>query len=210
MNKKDSDLILKSESILKHMRLRRSVRAFEKTAPPIEVIENCISIAASAPSGANDQPWTFVLVKDSDVKTAIRRKAEKIEKEFYEKRISKEWKERLVPINVDLKKTFLEEAPYLICIFVQRYHFDENGIIAKHYYPFESVGIATGILISALHNLGISTLTYTPSPMGFLSEILKRPKNETPFMVLVTGYPKSSYKPPEIEKKKREDYIIII
>ncbi|NIA23206.1 MAG: nitroreductase family protein [Proteobacteria bacterium] len=209
IEEKKQELIRKSVEMIKRMRRRRSVRAFNGVTPPLEVIKNCINIAASAPSGANDQPWTFVLVKDKEIKSIIRKESEKTEKEFYEKRITKEWKDRLLPLNTNILKPFLEEAPYLICIFVQRYHFDENGKTVKHYFPFESVGIATGFLISSLHNLGISSLTYTPSPMNFLKKILGRPKNETPFTILVVGYPKSDYKPPKITKKESKDYLII-
>jgi nitroreductase len=209
MKKIKQELMRKSAEMLKTMRQRRSVRSYKSIAPPIEVIENCINIAASAPSGANNQPWTFILVKDKNIKSLIRKESEKIEKEFYEKRITDEWRNQLSVLNTGISKPFLEEAPYLICIFVQRYHIDKNGNIIKHYFPFESVGIATGFLISALHNLGISCLTYTPSPMVFLNEILGRPKNETPFMILVAGYPKDDYKPPELAKKESKDYLII-
>lgn len=197
----------KSAELLRLMRKRRSARSFTSRPIPIEVIEDCISIAASAPSGANMQPWSFVLVTDQKLKTEIRKQAEGVEKEFYARRISKEWKSRLKPLGTSCTKEFLEKAPYLICIFVQKYGVDSNGNEIKHYYPVESVGIATGFLISALHQLGISSLPYTPMPMTFLTRLLKRPPNEKPFMIVVVGYPSKSYEPPKIKKKVLGEYL---
>jgi len=154
------------------------------------------------------QPWSFVLVSNKEVKTEIRRQAERVEKEFYAKRISEEWKSRLKPLKTGHRKRFLVEAPYLICIFVQRYGLDNNRNKVGHYYPIESVGIATGFLISALHQLGISSLSYTPVPMTFLSRFLKRPPNEKPFMILAVAYPSKNYKPPKIKKKTVEKYLV--
>jgi iodotyrosine deiodinase len=190
-NKIEIDLIKKSENLLKQFKKRRTVRFFSKKSIPRNVIENCISIAGTAPSGANMQPWTFVLVENAGTKKEIREKAEDVEKEFYSKKITVEWKEKLHPLKTGPKKEFLTQAAYLICIFVQRYGIDNKGKKVKHYYPVESVGIATGILISALHQLGLSSLTYTPAPMNFISEVLHRPKNEKPFLILAVGYPSS-------------------
>lgn len=212
MSSKEDDrrvgLEQRSRELVKLMKKRRSIRSFSRRRIPIEVIEDCISIAASAPSGANMQPWSFVLVSNKEVKTEIRRQAERVEKEFYAKRISEEWKSRLKPLKTGYRKRFLVEAPYLICIFVQRYGLDNEGNRVRHYYPIESVGIATGFLISALHQLSISSLSYTPVPMAFLGRLLKRPPNEKPFMILAVGYPSKNYKPPKIKKKTVEEYLV--
>jgi iodotyrosine deiodinase len=201
--------LVRSEKLLTKMRERRSVRAFSDKRIPRQVIENCIAVAGSAPSGANMQPWTFVLVEDKKVKEQIRRKAEKIEKEFYESKVSDEQKRRLAPLKVDWQKAFITEVPYLICVFVQNHGIEKNGII-KHYYPRESVGIAVGFLISALHQLGIASLPYTPAPMVFLSEILARPSNEKPFMIIAAGYKSEAFSPPDIEKKELDDIMQVI
>lgn len=207
---KDSELLVLSGRLYSTMKTRRSVRSFSKRPIPKEVIIHCISIAASAPSGANMQPWSFVLVMDPHTKKKIRQNAEEVERIFYSKKITEEWHRRLKPLKTNARKPFLEDAPYLICIFVQQYGLDDQGNRIKHYYPLESVGIATGFLISSLHQLGISTLTYTPAPMGFLSELLGRPENERPYMILVVGYPKDGYEPPRLEKKEPADYLTII
>lgn len=207
---RDLELGAKSQALLKNMRSRRSVRAFARRPVPLEVVEDCISIAASAPSGANMQPWSFVLVRDPKTKRAIRRHAEAVEADFYAKRASQEWKKRLAPLNTSPQKAFLEEAPYLICIFAQRHGLDSVGQRVAHYYSLESVGIATGFLIASLHLLGISTLTYTPSPMSFLNELLGRPSRERPFMILVVGYPAAGYAAPVLEKKEVEEYLTVI
>ncbi|MDH5185955.1 MAG: nitroreductase family protein [candidate division WOR-3 bacterium] len=189
------------------MKQRRSVRSFSNKPIPQPVIENCIKIAASAPSGANMQPWSFVLVKNKNLKKKIREEAEKVEKIFYTKMVTKEWRNKLEPLSTNFRKPFLEEAPYLICVFAQRYGIDSKGNKVKHYYVNESVGIAVGFLISALHQLGIGTLTYTPAPMTFLSKILKRPVNERLYIILVVGYPKKNNKPPRLKKKKLDELL---
>lgn len=153
------------------------------------------------------QPWSFVLVSDRELKTEIRKEAERVEREFYARRISDEWKDKLRPLETSWKKEFLEKAAYLICILVQKYGVDSDGNRIKHYYPVESVGIATGFLISALHQLGISSLPYTPLPMTFLTKLLKRPPNERPFLIVVVGYPSKSYKPPKMRKKGPGEYV---
>jgi len=192
------------------MAKRRSVRSFDARAIPVEAVESCIDIAASAPSGANMQPWSFVLVRDPATRQAIRRAAEAVEGEFYARRASAEWKRRLEALRTSARKPFLEEAPYLICIFVQRHGTDDSGQRVTHYYPLESVGIATGFLITALHLVGISTLTYTPSPMGFLNQLLRRPAGERPFAILAVGYPDEGYEPPRLERKDRRRYLTVI
>ena len=165
------------------------------------MIENCIKTAGTAPSGANIQPWHFVLISDPTIKKQIRVAAEKEEKEFYKTRAPKEWLEALAPLGTDNIKPYLETAPYLIAIFMQRFGKLPDGRRVKHYYGLESVGIATGMLITAIHNAGLASLTHTPSPMGFLNEILDRPKNERPFLLLVVGHPAEDARVPDIKRK---------
>jgi nitroreductase len=180
---------------------RRTVREFSSRPVPKEVIEKCLLAAGTAPNGANKQPWHFVAVSDPDVKKKIHVEAEKEEHEFYNRRAPEDWLEDLRPLGTDENKPFLEKAPYLIGIFAQSYNLDEDGEKEKHYYVKESVGIATGILITALHNAGLATLTHTPSPMGFLNEIMGRPSHEKPFLLLVVGYPAEGVTVPDITKK---------
>lgn len=187
------------------MARRRTVRQFSDRPVPREIIEDCIRTAGSAPSGANMQPWHFVVVSDPELKRRIRVAAEQEEKRFYEERAPTEWLEALAPLGTDEHKPFLETAPYLIVIFVQRYGIDEAGAKYKHYYAHESVGIATGMLIGAVHNAGLASLTHTPSPMGFLNEILGRPEHERPFLTLVVGYPAPDAVVPEIGRKTLEE-----
>ena len=190
-----------SQKLKRNMQMRRSVRAFAQTEVPYQTIENCISIATSAPSGANMQPWSFVLVGDPKVKLKIRDAAEELEREFYERRASDEWKDALRPLKVNWEKPFLTDAPWLICVFVQNYGYDLDGNVVKHYYPRESTGIAVGFLLSALHQIGLRSLSYTPAPMGFLTELLNRPDNERPFMIIPVGYPDATYQPPVISRR---------
>jgi nitroreductase len=181
------------------------VRDFSDKPVPIEIIENCIKAAGTAPSGANLQPWHFVVVSDPEIKKKIRIAAEEEEKEFYSKRAPKEWLEVLEPLGTDESKPFLETAPYLISIFYKSYEVLPDGRQVKQYYAMESTGIATGILITAIHNAGLVSLTHTPSPMNFLNEILNRPKNERPFLLLVVGYPAKDAKVPDIQKKSLKE-----
>jgi nitroreductase len=183
------------------MKRRRSVRAFADRPVPRQVIEDCLAAAATAPSGANQQPWHFVVVADPEVKRQIRLAAEAEEREFYGRRAPEEWLDALAPLGTDADKPFLETAPYLIVIFAQSHGLDEEGRKIKHYYVAESVGIATGMLITALHHAGLATLTHTPSPMGFLAALLHRPANERPYLILVTGYPAQGAQVPAIAKK---------
>jgi iodotyrosine deiodinase len=180
---------------------RRTVRDFSDRAVPREVIENAVMTAASAPSGANQQPWTFVCISDPAHKARIRAAAEVEEKAFYEGRAGKEWLEALGPLGTDWRKPFLETAPWLIAVFAQRYGARPDGRRVKHYYVPESVGIAVGFLIAALHHAGLATLTHTPSPMGFLNEICGRPDHEKAYVLVVAGYPAEGCTVPAIEKK---------
>ena len=192
---------LRSKSLLHQIQQRRSVRDFSSQNVPIEVIKNCIKTAASAPSGANKQPWHFSLVQDKKIKKEIRVAAENEEKQFYEHRASKEWLEDLNQFGTDWKKPFLETAPFLIIIFSQVFEKNADGENRKNYYVNESVGIAAGFLLAALHNAGLATLTHTPSPMNFLARILKRPDNERAFLLIPVGYPSKNAKVPIISKK---------
>ncbi len=183
------------------MRKRRSVRQFSDREVPGDVIENCLRAAGTAPSGANRQPWHFVVVSDPAVKRRIREGAEREEREFYRHRAPREWLEALAPLGTDEHKPYLERAPCLIAIFAENYLVTPDGGKHRTYYATESVGIATGMLITAVHRAGLVSLTHTPSPMRFLNEILDRPANERPFMILVVGYPSADAVVPEITRK---------
>jgi iodotyrosine deiodinase len=187
------------------MRKRRTVREFSDRPVPREVIKNCLRTAGSAPNGANMQPWHFVVVTDPQIKRAIREGAEVEERKFYSERATPEWLEALASLGTDEHKPFLETAPYLIVIFAQSYGLDDEGRRIRHYYVQESVGIATGMLITAVHEAGLVSLTHTPSPMGFLNDILERPANERPFLILVVGYPADNARVPEISKKSLDE-----
>lgn len=182
------------------MSKRRSVRDFSYEPIPASVLEDAILAAGTAPSGANMQPWHFVVVQDQAIKQRIREAAEIEERELYENRASEEWLDALAPLGTDANKPFLETAPALIAIFLKKVTIDENGDKHKNYYTSESVGIATGVLITALHKAGLATLTHTPSPMKFLSQILERPSHERPFLLLVTGYPAAGTLVPDIKR----------
>lgn len=183
------------------MRSRRTVREFSDRPVPRSIIELAIATAATAPSGANQQPWTFAAISDAAAKSRIRAAAEEEEKAFYAGRAGKEWLAALAYLGTDWRKPFLETAPWLIAIFGQRWGNRPDGRRIKHYYVPESVGIATGFLIAALHNAGLATLTHTPSPMGFLNEICGRPDNEKPAILLVVGYPANPCPVPVVTKK---------
>jgi iodotyrosine deiodinase len=187
------------------MRRRRTVRDFSSRPVPRDLIETCIAAAGTAPSGANHQPWRFVAVADDETKRVIRAAAEEEEKAFYGGRAPDDWLEALAPLGTDAEKPFLETAPWLIAVFAESWGLMPDGSRRKNYYVTESVGIATGMLISALHLAGLATLTHTPSPMKFLNEVLGRPDNERPFLVLVTGYPASGATVPRITKKPLSD-----
>ncbi len=180
---------------------RRTVREFSARPIARSVIEDCLRAAATSPSGANMQPWHFVVVSDPALKRRIREAAEAEEREFYERRAPKAWLEALAPLGTDSNKPFLETAPCVIVVFAQSYGVTPSGRKVKNYYVQESVGIATGLLIAAVHHAGLVSLTHTPSPMGFLNDILGRPANERPFLILVVGYPAEGAHVPVIGKK---------
>lgn len=191
----------RAASFYEEMRRRRSVRDLSSRPVPRAIIEDCLRAAGTAPSGANMQPWRFVVVSDPAVKRQIRQAAEKEEYEFYRRRAPQEWLNALAPLGTDAQKPFLETAPYLIVILAQRHGVSPDGREVKHYYVTESVGIASGLLITAIHHAGLAALTYTPSRMAFLNEILRRPDYERPFLILVVGYPAEGAKVPDIDKK---------
>jgi nitroreductase len=182
------------------MNRRRTTRHFSDRAVSRAVIEHCVRTAGTAPSGAHQQPWHFVVVSDTDLKRRIREAAEEAEREFYAT-APPDWLAALAPLGTDAVKPYLETAPYLIAVFAQRYGVNADGTRQTHYYVNESVGIATGFLIAALHNAGLATLTHTPSPMGFLREVLGRPANEKPVMLVVTGYPAPGARVPRLARK---------
>jgi len=184
---------------------RRTVRQFSDRPVPRALIEDCVMTAASAPSGANQQPWTFVCISDPAIKREIRLAAEEEERRFYGDRASAEWLEALAPIGTDADKPFLETAPWLIVVFGQRYGTAPNGKRVKHYYVPESVGISTGLLIASLHYAGLASLTHTPSPMGFLNPICGRPESEKPMILMVVGYPADGATVPAIGRKPLGD-----
>ena len=185
---------------------RRTVREFSDRPVPRDIIETALKAANTAPSGANLQPWHFAAISGSETKKKIRAAAEIEEREFYEHRASEEWLAALEPLGTDEHKPFLETAPWLIAVFLQKYGTLPDGRKVKHYYPSESTGLATGMLITALHQAGLATLTHTPSPMKFLNEILGRPRSERPFLLLVAGYPAGDAKVPDIQRKPLDEF----
>ncbi|MDP2479339.1 MAG: nitroreductase family protein [Candidatus Palauibacterales bacterium] len=201
------DMRRRAAEFRREMERRRTVREFSERSVPRGVIEDCIAAAARAPNGANRQPWHFVAIGDRALKRRIREAAEEEERAFYSGRAPDEWLEALAALGTDEHKPFLEEAPWLIAIFAQSYEVGPGGEKVKNYYVQESVGIATGILITALHHAGLVSLTHTPSPMGFLNELLGRPPNERPFLLLVTGYPAEGARVPDIDKKPHPEIL---
>ena len=197
-------------SFRKEMQRRRTVRQFSDRSVPREIVEECLLTAGTAPNGANLQPWHFVVVSDPKVKREIRVAAEEEEKEFYNRRAPDEWLEALAPLGTDEQKPFLETAPYLIVIFGKNHSVLPDGRKVKNYYVNESVGIATGMLITAIHNAGLVSLTHTPSPMGFLNNILNVPSDEKPFLLLVTGYPAEEAEVPIVQKRSLEEITTFI
>jgi len=189
---------------------RRTVRDFADRPVPRDIIETALAAAGTAPSGANLQPWHFVAISGATTKRKIRIAAEAEEREFYAHRASPEWLAALEPLGTDSNKPFLETAPWLIAVFLQKYATLSDGRKVKHYYPTESTGLATGILITALHHAGLATLTHTPSPMKFLNDILGRPKSERPFLLLVTGYPADGARVPDIDRKPLEAFTTFV
>ena len=201
----DEDLEARAVELRDVVTRRRTVRDFSTRPVPDQVLDACLAVAASAPSGANQQPWHFVVVKDPVVKQRIRLEAEAEEHAFYKGRAPDEWLDALAPLATDANKPFLEKAPCLVVIFAETYGLRDDGQRRKHYYVQESVGIATGMLISTLHQVGLATLTHTPSPMRFLNEILDRPANERPYLILVVGHPAAEATVPDIERKPLDE-----
>ena len=191
------------------MNRRRTVREYSPREVPLELVERAIATAGTAPSGANMQPWRFVVVRDAEVKRKIREAAEKEEHESYSGRMSEKWLRRLAPLGTDEHKPFLEIAPYLIVVF-RITSVEENGETEPTYYSQESVGIAVGMLLAALHNMGLATLTHTPSPMKFLQEILGRPRNEVPFVLIPVGYPADDARVPDITRKPLDEIMQVV
>ena len=203
-------MLRNSRQFWQTMRTRRTVRDFSAKTVALEIINKAILTAGTAPSGANKQPWYFVVVSNPEMKRKIRVAAEAEEKKFYQERAPQAWLDDLAPLGTDEHKPFLETAPYLIIIFSQKYTQDKAGEKHKHYYTSESVGIATGMLISALHVSGLATLTHTPSPMKFLNQLLQRPDSERPYLVLVVGYPAENAQIPNITKKTFEEICTLV
>jgi nitroreductase len=201
----EDEMRARAKSFLEESRKRRTVRDFSNRPVPRDVIEDCLLTAGTAPNGANKQPWHFVVVGDPDIKRQIREAAEEEERAFYSSRAGDEWLKALEHLGTDADKPFLERAPYLIVILAESYEMDADGQKSKNYYVTESVGIATGMLISAVHRAGLVSLTHTPSPMGFLNEIVGRPKNERVFLILVVGYPEDDAQVPDISKKSIDE-----
>jgi len=200
----------RASAFLKDVQNRRTVRDFSEKPVPRDIIETCILAAGTAPNGAHRQPWRFVVVSAPEIKRAIRVAAEEEEKAFYGGRAPEDWLEALAPLGTHETKPFLEKAPYLIVVFGESYAVKESGEKSKNYYVTESVGIATGMLITAIHQAGLVSLTHTPSPMGFLNEILGRPKNERPFLILVVGYPAPDATVPPLTRKSLEEIATFI
>ena len=202
-----SEMIIKSKEYFQWIDKRRTVRDFSDKSVPLEVIENCIRAASTAPSGAHKQPWTFCLISNPDLKKKIRHEAEQEEYKSYSGRMTPEWLEDLAPLGTDWKKPFIEIAPYIIVVFKRVYEM-KDGKQHSNYYVQESVGLACGFLLAAIYNAGLVALTHTPSPMNFLSSILNRPANERPFLLIPVGYPAKEARVPDIYRKDLEDIIV--
>ncbi len=201
----EKESLARSKQFLNDMLHRRSVRYFSNKPVSKDIIHNVLSLANSAPSGANKQPWTFCAVQDVAIKKQIREAAEKEEYKSYNGRMPAEWLKDLAPLQTDWKKPFLEIAPWLIIVFKKLYETDTDGQKRNNYYVLESTGIATGFLITAIHNAGLVTLTHTPSPMNFLSKLLNRPENEKPFLLLPVGYAADECRVPDLKKKTTDE-----
>ena len=208
----EDEMRRRAQTFFDFMKQRHSTRDFADKPVPLDVIMRCLETAGRAPSGANQQPWHFVVVTDPAIKHKIRLAAEEEERAFYTGRASEEWLEALAPLGTDADKSFIDRASCLIVIFAQSFGITQDGSRVKHYYVQESVGIATGFLIAALHNAGLACLTHTPSPMGFLSEILNRPKNERAYINLVVGYPSENAQVPlhALEKKGLSEFVTVV
>lgn len=204
--------LTRAQAFAAHLARRRTVRDFSPDPVPRAIIEHCLRAAGTAPSGANQQPWHFVAVgrEDAALRRRIREAAEEEEREFYETRAPQAWLDALAPLGTDASKPFLDIAPWLVAIFVQPHGLAPDGGILKHYYATESVGIATGLLIAAVHDAGLVSLTHTPSPMGFLNTLLGRPSYERPFLLLVVGYPAPDAQVPDITKKPLDEIATLL
>lgn len=204
----ESKTVERSFDFFSWMNRRRTVRDFSDKPVPKEVIENIIKTASTAPSGAHKQPWTFCVISNADLKSKIREAAEKEERDSYEGRMSDEWIKDLEPLGTDWHKPFLDIAPYLIIVFKRSYEFENDGSKHQNYYVTESVGLACGFLLAAIHNAGLAALTHTPSPMNFLSKILNRPENEKPFLLIPVGYAADECFVPNIERKTIDEIAV--
>ena len=202
-----AEMLQRAQAFHAEMRQRRTVRDFSPREVSRGVVATCLTTAGSAPSGANQQPWRFVVVSDKTVKSRIRVAAEAEEAEFYQHRATEAWREALGPLGTDANKPFIDVAPYLIAVFYEAYGVNDSGEKEKRYYPMDSVGIACGFLIAALHHAGLATLTHTPSPMAFLNGILGRPDNERAFLLLVVGYPAEGARVPDIGRKDLAEFV---
>jgi iodotyrosine deiodinase len=201
------DALARSREFAATMEARRSVRLFSPEPVPRELIDNALAVAGTAPSGAHQQPWTFAVVTDQETKAQLREAAEKEERDFYDRRATDEWKEALEPIGTDWVKTHITDAPYVIVVFEQPWRPGPNGTKIKHYYVRESVGIAVGFLLAALQVSGLCALTHSPSPMGFLRELLDRPENERPFILIPVGYPAEGAVVPDLSRKPLDAFV---
>ncbi|UKN00643.1 nitroreductase family protein [Paracrocinitomix mangrovi] len=204
----DDEMIKRSKEFYEFLNTRRSVRTYSDKDIPREVIENIVKSAGTAPSGAHKQPWTFCIIRNADLKKKVRELAEEEERKNYGGRMSDRWLKDLEPFGTNEVKEFIEVAPWVIIVFKRSYDFDEEGNKTQNYYVNESVGIASGMLITAIHNAGLVTLTHTPSPMNFISEALKRPDNEKPFLLLPIGYPVKDCTVPNLSRKSLDDIAI--
>lgn len=204
----EEEMVSRSRQLYLYMDKRRSLRSFSSKKVPLPVIENAIKTASTAPSGAHKQPWNFCVIKDNEIKKAIREAAEKEEYENYHGRMSAEWLDDLEKFDTDWHKEFLELAPYLIVVFKKTYELG-NGDKKKNYYVNESVGLAAGFLLAALHNAGLAALTHTPSPMNFLTKVLRRPENEKPFLLIPVGYPADNALVPKLKRKELKEIMTL-
>ena len=204
----EAEQLARSRRFLEHMERRRTVRDFSPEPVPLELVENAIATAGTAPSGAHQEPWTFVLVSEPELKRRIREAAEEEERRSYEGRMPDDWLEALRPLGTDWRKPHIEVAPYLIVVFEQAYGLRPDGAKVKHYYVRESVGIAVGLLLASLHEAGLATLTHTPSPMGFLREALGRPENERPYVLIPVGYPADGCAVPDLGRKALAEILV--
>ena len=203
-----SEMISRSNEFYEFMNTRRSVRHFSKRKVSREVIDNIIKAASTAPSGANKQPWTFCVVSNEELKTKVRKLAESEEKESYGRRMSDEWLEDLVPIGTNWEKEFIDTAPYIIVVMKKVYDLDQENKKHSNYYVNESVGLASGLLIAAIHNAGLCTVTHTPSPMNFLTKALDRPENERAFLLMPIGYPAENARVPDLKRKQLAEVVV--